>query len=310
MAEAMDPPVWSAAQLAAMTTGATALWASASVRDTVSRAIPCHVLSSPQDLAAEDETLIAAGGGTLLDEAKYLRKTLHPGVRLIAIPSVWGSGAENSPVVVLNRAGAKEIYFDPSFLPDAVVYWPELLDSMPAWRARYACGDAWAHVLEAFFSPLASPATRTGASSLIAAMLRLPLGVDTGWFRASARACALQAASSVGLIHGIAHTIESSLAAEHPDEPWGHGRICATLLLPVLSLNVEISAKPRELCHEHGVDLNAVMRVASDLFEPESYRQAFPKLVELWPRVLHDRCTRTNCVLVRSCHIEYLEKFL
>jgi len=306
----MHPPVLSAAEFAGMTTGASALWAVDSVRGAISSAVPCRVLEDPRDLGPADETLIAAGGGTLLDEAKFLRKTKHPDVRLIAIPTIWGSGAENSPVVVLNRAGSKEIHFDPSFLPDAVVYWPELLSSMPLWRARYACGDAWSHVLEAFFSPLASTATRTGAAALIGEMLRLPLGLDTGWFRASARACALQAVSSVGLIHGIAHSIESALTEEYTDGSWGHSRLCSTFLLPVLRLNLEISAKPGELCKQYGVDLDGVLRVARRLFEAESYRQAMSKLIELWPRILYDRCTRTNCALVRASRLEFFLAFL
>jgi alcohol dehydrogenase class IV len=310
MTEVAGPPVLSAAQLAASTTPGTALWAVDSVRNAVARAIPCRVLGDANDIASNVETLIAAGGGTLLDEAKFLRKTLYPGVRLIAIPTIWGSGAENSPVVVLNRGAGKEIHFDPSFLPDAVVYWPELLCSMPSWRARYACGDAWAHVIEAFLSPLASTATRRSAAALIGEMLELPLSLDSGWFRASARACALQAVSSVGLIHGIAHSIESALSAEYSPDTWGHSRLCSTFLLPVLSLNMDISTKPRDLCGEYSVDLDAVLRTARCLFEPHSYLQAVPKMIELWPRVLYDRCTRTNCGLVRANHLEFFLGFL
>ena len=65
----------------------------------------CHSnLLAVLTLYLEDlDTLIVIGGGTLMDEAKIWRAHNAPGIRLIVIPSLWGSGAEVSPVAVLNR---------------------------------------------------------------------------------------------------------------------------------------------------------------------------------------------------------------
>jgi alcohol dehydrogenase class IV len=305
-----EPEIWSLAQLAGADSQTTALWAVPSVSARIQKLVSCRILEDPSGLNSGYDTLIAAGGGTLIDESKYFRATQRPQLRLIAIPSLWGSGAERSPIVVLNRAGTKAIHVEPAFLPDAVVYCSELLESVSALRALHACGDTWAHVLEAFFSPLACPEIRSNASRLMNDMLKLPLKVDAAWFEASAGACRLQASSSVGLIHGIAHVIEAPLTSGCPNGSWGHSGICSTFLLPVMSLNRQLSSKVNQLCHEYGVDFDAVMEVARQLFEPDFYRQALPKVAELWPAILRDRCTRSNVMLVRSNHLEYFEKFL
>lgn len=302
------PPVWTIDQLRGIEGESCALWATPSVLPRTSEIARCTVLEHLSPVSPGLGTLIVAGGGTFLDEAKYLRKTQQPHLRLIAVPSIWGSGAECSRIVVLNRNGIKEIHVDPAFLPDAVVYWPELLASIPEWRARYACGDAWAHVLEAFFSPLATLELRTEAASLIRRMLALPLGRDAGWFEASGDASSIQAASSVGLAHGIAHTLEMPLAAEYPDDRWSHARLCSIFLFPVMSLNDAASPKLRSLCRECDLDFDSLLNVAHRLFEPMAYRQALPTMVKLWPAILRDRCTRTNGALVRSMHLEYFEK--
>ncbi len=303
------PPIWTIDQLRGIGVDSAAVWATPSVRPRTAEIVRCPVLEHISPIAPGLRTLIVIGGGTFLDEAKYLRKTQNPHLRLIALPSIWGSGAECSPVAVLNRNGIKEIHMDPAFLPDAIVYWPELLKSIPESRAFYACGDAWAHVLEAFFSPLATPGLRAQAASLIQRMHTLPLAKDAGWFEASGDASSIQAACSVGLVHGIAHTIEMALAAEHPGDRWSHARLCSVFLFPVMSLNDDVSPKFRSLCREYNLDFDSLLGVTQRLFEPEPYRQALPMLAKLWPVILKDRCTRTNGALVRSKHLAHFEKF-
>jgi alcohol dehydrogenase class IV len=288
----------------------TALWATTSVRATVQESVPAWPVEQVEEVPAAARALIVAGGGTFIDEAKYYRKVHRPDLRLIAAPSLWGSGAECSPVVVLNRGGHKETHCDPAFLPNDFVYCREILSSVPSALARYACGDTWAHVLEAFFSPLANGLVRSEAAELIREMLALPLATAAEWFSASGRACALQASSSVGLIHGIAHTIEHPLKAAHPDVFWGHSRLCSLFLYPVLALNFEISAKCAELCASYGVDPDAVMETAQNLFELRAYRQALVELKNHWSSVVRNRCTRTNPALVAIRHLDYFANFI
>ena len=135
-------------------------------------------------------TLLVVGGGSRMDRAKRWRAEHSPATRLIVIPSLWGSGAEVSPIVAITEGTDKHIAMGPQYLPDYRAVWPELASSIPPKTALYACGDSWSHALEGFLSPLANDAVREELAKVIRALTALPLGNDPRWFEASARACA------------------------------------------------------------------------------------------------------------------------
>jgi hypothetical protein len=279
-------------------------WVSPSVRDSVARRLPAlQVVPALSPPPAQAEYLVVIGGGTLIDEAKaFVADHRGAPLALVAVPSIWGSGAEASPVCVLQRDGKKCIRVEERFVPYARAVWPELATTIPVERARMACGDVWAHALEGFLSPLARHELRRELSALMQEMLRLPLGNDPAWFELSAQACAAQARSSVGLVHGIAHTLEEKGCG-------GHACLCATYLLPVMRFNLEASAKAQALFAEFGVDREAVLRALGALHDPETYRRSLPVLSENWNSVLRDPSTRTNCALVRPQHLDHFTRF-
>jgi alcohol dehydrogenase class IV len=285
--------------------GPAGLWVTPSVRDRVRAVLPFRVLSPAEPLPAELQTLIVVGGGNLIDRAKVAARDRERPVRLIAIPSIWGSGAEASPIVVLDDAGKKTIRIDARYLPDQYIFWPELAESIDPARAREACGDARAHALEGFLSPLASDELRRELATLLQEMQCVPIGNDPRWFSLSARACAGQARSSVGLVHGIAHVLESVLRAADPGAGWGHARLCSTFLAPVMEFNRQASSKWSETLRQYGVGEQAELAALSELFDAEAYRRAVAVLPECWPAVLRDPCTRTNSVLVRPAALEF-----
>jgi alcohol dehydrogenase class IV len=303
-----DPEIRDWAWLKEISAPGVVVWASASVRERVADELPLSRIASFDEIPAGAGTLIVVGGGTLMDEAKHFRATQRPELRLILAPSIWGSGAEYSPIAVLNRAGAKRIAVGREFLPDAVVYWPVLLSTVSPAQARRACGDTWAHALEAFFSPLASDAVRGELACLIQEMPALPLASDASWFRVSARVSALQAQASVGLDHGIAHVLEFACRSRRAEEDWGHARLCSAFLLPVMNLNRAASDKWATLVRQHRIDETAIWNVLRELFEPDSCAAALPLLRENWTKILRDPCTRTNGALIRASHLAEMER--
>ncbi|HEX6880778.1 MAG TPA: hypothetical protein VF135_10470, partial [Terriglobales bacterium] len=84
---------WELADLKSASLGRTYLCASASVRTRLGADLSLAQINAPEDLPEGAETLIVAGGGTLIDRAKVFRKNTHPALKLVAIPSIWGSGA-------------------------------------------------------------------------------------------------------------------------------------------------------------------------------------------------------------------------
>jgi alcohol dehydrogenase class IV len=286
----------------------TELWVDPAVRARVTDVLPFRV-GRPADVAPGTTRLLVVGGGTLLDIAKAWRADRSPATGLIAVPSIWGSGAEMSPVVVLNEEGRKAIRMDDRFLPDQVVYWPELAESLPDDLARAACGDCWSHALEGFLSPLAEDTLRDEIAGLMRRMLEHRIGNDPAWFGLGGEACAAQARSSVGLVHGLAHTLEGPLRARFPDAGWGHAKLCSVFLWPVLAFNSQSDAKATRLMAQHGVNVDDVVHVAQQLHDSQAYQSALPFLAGNWRSILRDPCTRTNVRLVRPADLEFFERW-
>ena len=74
-------------------------------------------------------TLIVIGGGA--DRCREGFRAGPAGSALVAIPSIWGSGAEASPVAITQDGARKMIRCGAQYLPDFRVRWPELAESRP-----------------------------------------------------------------------------------------------------------------------------------------------------------------------------------
>jgi alcohol dehydrogenase class IV len=302
------PAVWTLPELLDQDLGAVTLWVTPAVRTRARTALPWPLADESLGIPPGTDTLVAVGGGSLLDLAKRRRHEAAPAVRLVAIPSIWGSGAEASPIVVFEGAERKEGRKDEGYLPDARVEWPELASDLPGPLVRFACGDTYAHAIEAFLSPLAHDGLRSETAAILDEMLALPLANDPRWFAASVRACVAQSSASVGLIHGIAHTLEPALAREQPAYGWGHARLCAAFLWPVLALAQSASPKPGDYAARYDVDLAGVTARARELFDERDYDAALPTLDAAWGKVLRDPCTRTNCMVVKGEHLAFFSQ--
>jgi len=240
----------------------------------------------------EAQTVIAIGGGAHLDFVK-LRWRGTGASRLVAVPTIWGSGAEASPVAVWTEAGQKRFTVDEALRPGAMAFFDGFAASLSSEQVRAACGDTWAHAIEGFLSPIASDALRAELAELIRQLLALPIAPDARWFSLSARAAAGQAESSVGLVHGLAHVLEPRVPGA------GHASLCATVLAPVLKFNAASSDKWRSLTAQHGLDGAAILERVASLSTREARQALAPHVLAHWKLVLRDPCTRTNSALVR-----------
>jgi alcohol dehydrogenase class IV len=136
-------------------------------------------------------------------------------------------------------------------------------------------------------------------------MLVAPLANDPMWFELGAQACAGQARSSVGLVHGIAHVLEGILRAEQPAGDWGHAKLCSIFLWPVMRFNEQASDKWRRLLAQHALEPEQVMAVARNLFDAAAYDSASTALKQHWMAVSRDPCSRTNSALARPSSLEF-----
>lgn len=299
-----EQQVWSRERLHQAKLGRTVIWSLPPHRAALEATLTGEFAEPDADLPPGTETLVVVAGGTLIDQAKRLRRDRYPQCRLIAVPTLWGSGAECSPIAVRTIPEGKDIQMGDDLLPDIRVEWPELGASIPPQLAAWACGDAWSHAYEAFVSPLSTDDNRAAMATLMNRMTRLPLAYAPEWFAASVEACQGQARSSVGLVHGFAHVLESRLGPA-----WSHARLCSVFLLPVLRFNLAHSPKFTDCAAKFKADTQSVIDVAEKLFDADAYAEAMRAVPDCWTQIARDRCSRTNHVLVRANAIEFFQRF-
>ena len=287
--------------------GSACIWTIPEIRSIVAQRFEAPLVSYPDTPPSGIRTLLVIGGGVLIDVAKLWRRSQDEPPYLIAIPSLWGSGAEDSPVTVTNVEGEKRIEMSEHLLPDARAIWPELVASLPPEALRAGAGDVWSHALEGFFSPLATEPLREELAVLIRLMLATPIHPETAasWFEFSAQACAGQARSSVGLVHGIAHTLEGVLKREEPELEAGHARLCSAFLWPVMLFDRAHAPSFDSLLSRFGLDAETVIEHTRTLFFPELYQAALPRLAAHWREILRNPLTRSNSALVRPAHLQF-----
>jgi len=146
---------------------------------------------------------------------------------------------------------------------------------------------------------------RSGLAQIVRSLVELPIDNDPAWFEISARSCAGQAKSSVGLVHGIAHTLEGLLKDKYPGKSFGHAQLCSTYLWPVFSLNMQLTDNIEKLFGLHGIDKAKVIAILKQVFDEDVYSIGLPVLEENWHSVLRDPTSRTNCALVRPTHLSH-----
>lgn len=249
-------------------------------------------------------TVVVVGGGKLIDFSKVWRKSQNRSIHLVAVPSLWGSAAEVSPIAVINK-DKKEIHTSLKLIPNEVILWDALVKIMPDTLSLSGQGDAWSHLLEGFLSPLSDLELRLEAAQLIRKFTETDLQKDIKWFGLSQKACMVQARSGVGLIHGIAHTLEPLLKKSGQHSIAHHAILCSTLLYPVMSYNFERSEKMKVLFIENKLNLSSVFDKLKYLYNETIYDAIFTLMKENWKDVIKNPLSRINSSSVAMGSLDY-----
>ena len=126
-----------------------------------------------RDITKDYQRIIAVGGGSVLDVAKFFvldQPTpvldLYDGKRqpskaraLVLAPTTCGTGSEVTSVAALALVSrsTKAGYGNPAMFPDDAVLIPELLESLPMEPFSTSAIDALIHAVESALSPKATP---------------------------------------------------------------------------------------------------------------------------------------------------------
>ncbi|GAB3861773.1 maleylacetate reductase [Nocardioides maradonensis] len=183
------------------------------------------VATVDEAMAVADELgadgFVAAGGGSTTGLGKAL--ALRTGKPVVAVPTTY-AGSEMTPIWGLTDEGRKQTGRDPSVLPRAVVYDPDLTLGLPLDVSVTSGLNAVAHAVEALYAPDGSPVVAAmaeqGVRDLVAALPALAASPRDG----SARAAALQGAwlcgaclgaTTMGLHHKLCHVLGGMFDLPH-----------------------------------------------------------------------------------------------
>jgi acetaldehyde dehydrogenase / alcohol dehydrogenase len=218
------------------------------------------------------DTIIALGGGSVMDAAKAMRlfhespsltvrelslpfldarkriadfpQVAHT-VRLVAIPTTSGTGSEVSPAAVISVGERKVTLVDYSLVPDMAIVDPTLTLTMPREITADTGIDALTHALEAAVSVFASPFTDAfcvqAANLIFTALPRAyrdgsDLEARTAMHNAATIAGLAFSNAFVGLSHALAHPVGARFGI-------AHGRANAIFLPHVLRYNASLPSK-------------------------------------------------------------------
>ena len=212
--------------------------------------------------AAGADSVVAIGGGSVLDLAKAIAVLLgngtdpldhlevvgrglpieRPAVPYVAVPTTAGTGAEATANAVLGSPehGRKARIRSPHMLAAVALVDPQLTLRCPPAVTASSGLDALTQCLEPFVSPRANPATdAVAADGLRRGARSLRRAFENGDDRAAREDMALcslfggisLANAKLGAVHGVAGVVGGMIDAPH-------GAVCAALLAPVVEANV------------------------------------------------------------------------
>lgn len=227
-----------------------------------------------QSLAADCDSIIAIGGGSVIDAAKMIAmsqgnncqprqligilKARKPATPLYCIPTTAGTGSEATlgAVVSDDETHQKALSIDPRMVPLAAAIDPIIMKGMPAHITADTGIDVLTHALEAWMSVNASVETDYYAASAVKSVMHyLPLAYKDGADLKAREEMGIAAhyggiafnKAGLGYVHAIAHQLGAYYSIPH-------GRANAIVLPYVLDINRNATKKRlAELAKKTGI---------------------------------------------------------
>lgn len=205
--------------------------------------VPENPTAAGADAAADTyranscDSIVALGGGSVLDTAKLLSAMVHHAeldadgligrpdrigtvAPLIAIPTTVGTGSESSPVAALHRnAGGPGIGTrSPLLVPKTAICDPDITRTLPPQLVAATGIDALSHCVEGFFAnpphPVIDALALDGAARVFAS-LHAALQPDGDLARESLMAAAFAGGAAIHKGLGPAHAVALVCGDQH-----------------------------------------------------------------------------------------------
>ena len=169
------------------------------------------------------DCVLAAGGGSTIGLGKAL--TLRLGLRQIALPTTY-AGSECTPILGQTEDGIKTTLSDPRLRPDAVLYDPELIASLPVSITVTSALNAIAHAVEGLYAENRTSADVELAIYGLKAFCKSLPGVVENPTDLAAREVSQRGAWACGTVlsrvgmalhHKLCHTLGGSFSLPHAE---------------------------------------------------------------------------------------------
>ena len=118
------------------------------------------------------DCIIAVGGGSSLDVAKYIKLEGNHQLPLIAIPTTAGTGSESTQHIVVYENGVKRSIANEIVIPNYVILDATVLETLPPYQKVCTALDAFFQGVESYWSVNSSPSSRKISALCINQMSR------------------------------------------------------------------------------------------------------------------------------------------
>ena len=217
------------------------------------------------------DVIIAIGGGSVMDMAKLVRYYAHCDIRLLAIPTTAGTGAESTQFAVCYIDGVKHSISDPSILPESVILYPPFTYNNSRYLTSCTGFDALAQAIEAYWN---INATDESDEYALSAIEKICPRLNSDTLSPEGRSKLLIGANDAGQAINITRTTVPHALSYVLTSKYGypHGHAVALTFPFFLRLNLEggISSY-RGDCYDRYVEkmnrLRSLLGIDSDPFE-------------------------------------------
>lgn len=205
---------------------------------TTEKALKCSEFARDFD----PELIVALGGGSVIDLAKFARVGMELNIepkeikaklnlralgfkrkaKLVAVPTTSGSGADATLAVMLRQGNSKISAINVEFIPDLTILDYRLVENMPKKLVASTGVDALAHGIEAYLTKLHNELSDLFALRAVELILgNLERSYDGEMdARAKMHLAATMAGvainnSQLGAVHALAHSFGSAFEVDH-----------------------------------------------------------------------------------------------
>ncbi|MGN0522455.1 MAG: iron-containing alcohol dehydrogenase [Eubacterium sp.] len=104
--------------------------------------------------------IVTVGGGSAIDVAKAIKYYLEEDIKILAVPTTAGTGAEVTRFAVIYENADKASVRSYDIIPEFAVFDSESLETLPRFQRIVTSLDAFSHALEAYWSINATDESR------------------------------------------------------------------------------------------------------------------------------------------------------